>query len=109
VLSGHPDAAACLARARLATAGNPIATAIVARASALTSPAGPPGIRVGMACAAVALRAAGCRYQWARTLVLIGGKQRARGESMLAAMGAAPMPWPPGTTVNGVRPLGVPG
>ena len=37
------------------------------------------------------LNAAGCRYQWARTLVLAGGPERARGEDELAAMGAAPM------------------
>ena len=44
---------------------------------------------------AAALEAAGCRYQWARTLVFIGGEQRAHGESMLATMGATPMVWPP--------------
>ena len=90
VLSGHPDAAARTYRARLATLGNPIAGAIVARAEALT------GERAGLAPAAAALEAAGCRYQWARTLVAIGGTERARGEAALAAMGATVMAWPPG-------------
>jgi len=45
----------------------------------------------GMLAAADRLNAAGCRYQWARTLVLAGGPERARGEDELAAMGAAPM------------------
>ena len=50
----------------------------------------------GLAPAAAALSAAGCRYQWARTLVAIGGAERARGEAELAAMGATVMAWPPG-------------
>ena len=41
--------------------------------------------------AAERLSAAGCRYQWARTLVLAGGPERVRGEDELAAMGAVPM------------------
>ena len=92
VLSGHEDAAARIQRARSATAGNPIATAIVDRAAALD---GRDGDRDGLTAAAAALEDAGCRYQWARTLVFIGGEQRARGESVLATMGAAPMVWPP--------------
>ena len=91
-LSGHQDAAARIQRARLAAAGNPIATAIVDRTAAL---AGRDGGRGGLTAAAAALADAGCRYQWARTLVFIGGEQRARGESVLAAMGATPMVWPP--------------
>jgi hypothetical protein len=71
------------------TQDNPIAAAIVDRAAALA------GNREGLAPAATALAAAGCRYQWARTLVLIGGKERAQGESALAAMGATAMVWPP--------------
>jgi hypothetical protein len=85
VMSGHPDAGARIHRARLMTRENPIAAAIVDRAAALA------GERAGLIQAAAALAAAGCRYQWARTLVLIGGEQRVRGESTLAAMGAAPM------------------
>jgi len=90
VLTGHDHAAERIDRARLATVDNPIAAAIVDRAAAL---AGNPGALIP---AAAALQAAGCRYQWARTLVLIGGAERARGESVLAAMGATPMVWPPG-------------
>ena len=91
-LSGHEDAAARIQRARSATAGNPTATAIVDRAAALD---GRDGERDGLTAAAAALEDAGCRYQWARTLVFIGGEQRARGESVLATMGAMPMVWPP--------------
>jgi hypothetical protein len=90
VVTGHPDAAARIRRARLATLDNPVAAAIVGRAEALA------GDRAGLAPAASALKAAGCRYQWARTLVAIGGAERARGEAVLAAMGATVMAWPPG-------------
>jgi predicted ATPase len=90
VVTGHPEAAARIRRARLLTRENPIATAIVARAEALA------GDRAGLVPAAAALEAAGCRYQWARTLVAIGGTERARGEAALAAMGATVMAWPPG-------------
>jgi hypothetical protein len=91
VLSGDPDAAGRVDRARLMTTGNPIAVAIVDRAAALAAPAGD---RDGLTAAAAALEAAGCRYQWARTLVVLGGEQRTRGESMLATMGATAMAWP---------------
>jgi len=90
VLTGQPDVASRIRRARLATVDNPIAAAIVARADALT------GDRAGLAPAAEALSAAGCRYQWARTLVAMGGAERARGQAELAAMGATVMAWPPG-------------
>jgi predicted ATPase/DNA-binding CsgD family transcriptional regulator len=90
VVTGHPDAAGRIRRARLATWDNPVAAAIVERAAALA------GDRAGLAPAAAALSAAGCRYQWARTLVTIGGAERARGEAELAAMGATVMAWPPG-------------
>jgi len=93
VLTGHQDAADRIHRARLATADNPIAAAIVDRAAALDGRAGDRG---GLIPAAAALQAAGCRYQGARTLVLIGGADRVRGESALAAMGATTMVWPPG-------------
>ncbi len=98
VLSGHPDGAARIHRARLATLDNPIAAAIVARAEALIGwRAGDrAGDQAGLAPAAAALEAAGCRYQWARTLVAMGGTERARGEAALAAMGATVMAWPPG-------------
>jgi hypothetical protein len=90
VLTGHPDAATRIDRARLATTDNPVAAAIVDRAGALADGRG------GLHPAAVALEAAGCRYQWARTLIAIGGPDRDRGEAVLAAMGASPMAWPPG-------------
>jgi hypothetical protein len=70
---------------------NPIATAIVDRAAVL---ARGDGDRDGLIAAAAAFADAGCRYQWARTLVLIGGEQRSRGESGFAALGATPMVWP---------------
>ena len=99
-LSGHQDAAARIQRARLATAGNPIAAAVVDRAAALAGRAGQPGAgragdRDGLTAAATALEGAGCHYQWARTLVFIGGEQQARGEAELATMGATPMVRPP--------------
>ena len=94
VLTGQPDVASRIRRARLATVDNPIAAAIVARADALTRERA--GDRAGLAPAAEALSAAGCRYQWARTLVAMGGAERARGQAELAAMGATVMAWPPG-------------
>jgi hypothetical protein len=94
VVTRHPEAAARIPRARLFTRDNPVAAAIVARAEALIG--GRAGDRDGLAPAAAALEAAGCRYQWARTLVAIGGTERVRGEAALAAMGATVMAWPPG-------------
>jgi hypothetical protein len=93
VIGEREDAADRIRRARLSTAGNPIATAIVDRAAALMTKGGD---RDGLTTAAAALHAAGCRYQWARTLVYIGGEARAEGESALATMGATPIAWPPG-------------
>jgi hypothetical protein len=92
VLSGLEDATARVQRARVATVDNPIATALVDRAAAMD---GTGGGRDGLRVAATALNEAGCRYQWARTLVFIGGPERAQGESVLAAMGATVMVWPP--------------
>jgi hypothetical protein len=86
VLTGHPGAADRLHRARLATAGNPIAASVVDRAAALAS-----GDREGLLAAATALNAAGCRYQWARTLIFAGAGERDRGEAALAGLGATPM------------------
>jgi hypothetical protein len=90
VLTRHPEATVRIGRARLVTRDNPVAAAIVDRAAALA------GDRGGLVPAAAALEAAGCRYQWARTLVAIGGTERVRGEAALAAMGATVMAWPPG-------------
>jgi predicted ATPase/DNA-binding CsgD family transcriptional regulator len=100
VVTGHRDTAARIRRARLATWDNPVAAAIVERAAALAG-ASAAGASAGqhpaaLAPAAAALEAAGCRYQWARTLVAMGGAERARGEAELAAMGATVMAWPPG-------------
>jgi predicted ATPase/DNA-binding CsgD family transcriptional regulator len=93
VLAGSADADQRVQRARSVAVGNPIAIALVDRAAALATPGGD---RDGLTAAAAALLEADCRYQWARTLVLLGGEDRVRGESALAAMGATPMAWPPG-------------
>jgi hypothetical protein len=89
VLTDDQDAGDRIHRAYLMTLENPIAAAIVHRAAALA------GERSELIQAATALHDAGCRYQWARTLVILGGEHRARGESVLAAMGATPMVWLP--------------
>ncbi|SDT75015.1 ATP-binding protein [Actinoplanes derwentensis] len=86
VLAGHPEAVGRLNRARRSTAGNPIARAIVERSAAFAD-----NDRDGMLAVAERMRAAGCRYQWARTLVLAGGPERGRGEEALAGMKATPM------------------
>jgi len=99
VVTGQQDAAGRIRRAQLATWDNPVAAAIVERAAALAGVLadGRAGQHpAALAPAAAALSAAGCRYQWARTLVTIGGAERARGEAELAAMGATVMAWPPG-------------
>jgi predicted ATPase/DNA-binding CsgD family transcriptional regulator len=93
VLSGREDAADRLDRARQMSTDNPVATAIIERAAALGVEGGD---RDGLFVAAAALEAAGCRYQWARTLIVLGGSDGEHGEDLLAAMGAAPMVWPPG-------------
>ena len=77
VLAHHPDA------------GDPVASAIVMRAAALLSDT--PNDRSDIVAAAAALRVLGARYQWARTLVMLGGDDRERGEQELAALGATPM------------------
>ncbi len=86
VVAGDPAAGDRLGRARRCAAGNPVALAIVERSAALAR-----DDRDGMLAAARQLQAAGCRYQWARTLVLAGGPERARGADELAAMGAISM------------------
>jgi hypothetical protein len=97
VLTDHEDVAERLQRARAEACGNPIATAIVDRAVALHSTTyGSGGDRDGLTAAAAALQNAGCHYQWARTLVFMGGQERARGEFALAKMGATPMAVPQG-------------
>ena len=92
VLSKHADAAGRLERARRLSSDNPVASAIVARAAVLAD--GSTDDR-RLNAVATAFDEAGCRYQWARTLVLMGGRDRCRGEQALAAMGASAMVWPP--------------
>jgi hypothetical protein len=75
-----------LDRARLIVGHNPVASAIVDRAEAIDA-----GDIDSLLTAATALDAAGCRYQYARSLVLAGGDARARGNAILTAIGAAPM------------------
>jgi len=83
VLADAPDAAERVLNARPFIADNPVEAALVDRAAALGA-----GDRDGVLAAARALGAAGCRYQWARSLVLAGGADRERGVSALRAMGA---------------------
>ena len=86
VLAILPDRRSRLDRARFITRENPIATAMIDRADALDTDDTDRLLAV-----ADALHGAGCRYQQARTLVLAGGEARAKGESILAAIGATPM------------------
>jgi len=76
VLADLPDTAERLARAVPMTSGNPIAGAVVRRAAGLA--AGDDAGRADVVGAASALRVLGAKYQWARTLVMLG---------------ATPMPW----------------
>ncbi|MGI8693334.1 MAG: BTAD domain-containing putative transcriptional regulator [Geodermatophilaceae bacterium] len=86
VLSAHPDADDRIHRARRLTKENPIAAAIVDRAAAL-----PGGNQAGILAAAEALASAGCRYQWARTLLIAGGSHTTTGLTEMAAINATPM------------------
>ena len=86
VLAELADRRDRLVRARFIVGHNPVASAIVDRAEAIDA-----GDMDRLLAAAAALDAAGCRYQHARTLVFAGGDARAEGESILAAIGAAPM------------------
>jgi hypothetical protein len=89
VLGDHPEAEERIARARPLVADNPVAAAVVERATAQSS-----ADRDGVLAAARALEAAGCRYQWGRSLVLAGGDERELGETILSGMGATPMALP---------------
>ena len=93
VLAAHPDAAA-IRRARWPlTVGNPIARpSCTGPGLAAHGDAGPGCDLVARPRPSTAL---GARYQWARTLVMLGGEDRVRGLAELAAMGATPMAWPP--------------
>lgn len=85
MLAGHPDARHRIDVAKAMTAGNPVASAQVARAEALLD-----GDLSRLLAAAAAFDAAGCRYQAARTLVLAGGDHAAAGAAALADLGLAP-------------------
>ena len=84
VLAGHPDAGSRLDAARTIVAGNPVAGAIVDRASALFG-----DDRELLLAAAARFDAAGCRYQWARTLSFAGGAESTTGTAALDALGLA--------------------
>ncbi|HEU0286504.1 MAG TPA: hypothetical protein VFR22_05620, partial [Nocardioidaceae bacterium] len=86
VFGALPDRRDRIDRARFVVRSNRIASAIVDRAAAFDV-----GDTQGLLAAADALATAGCRYQYARTLVLAGGDARAEGEAILAAIGATPM------------------
>jgi predicted ATPase/DNA-binding CsgD family transcriptional regulator len=83
VLAGAPDAAERIASVRATTAENAVTAALVRRAAALAT-----GDRTGVLAAAESLEVAGCRYQWARSLLLAGGREREKGAAALVAMGA---------------------
>ncbi|MDI1463403.1 LuxR C-terminal-related transcriptional regulator [Catellatospora sp. KI3] len=82
VLTRHPDARRRITASRAVVAGNPVADALLDRAEALLD-----GDQDRLLAAAAAFEAAGCRYQWARTLVLTGGDHAATGAAALADLG----------------------
>jgi hypothetical protein len=86
VLAALPQARDLLTEARTAVAGNPVASALVARAEALLD-----DDRERLLATVAEFEAAGCRYQAARTLVLAGGEHAERGEAAMAGLGLAPM------------------
>ncbi len=88
-LAGSPDARDRIARTRPIARPNPTVDALLDRAEALLD-----GDAERLAALATALEGSGCRYQWARTLVLAGGALAERGRSEMAALGAAPMAEP---------------
>jgi hypothetical protein len=97
ILAGLGDPRERLERAASASADNPIARAVVRRASGLfrEQVEGTGSGRDDLVAAASALHGSRAGYQWARTLVMLDGADRDRGRAELAAMGAAPMAWPP--------------
>jgi predicted ATPase/DNA-binding CsgD family transcriptional regulator len=92
VLADRPDAVAVIDRACKMSRENEIASLIVDRAEALLA-----GDRDGVTRAAAGLEQAGCHYQWARTMVMLGEPEANRGAEAFAAMGVTPMVWPPGS------------
>ncbi|MCZ7438805.1 hypothetical protein O7598_20500 [Micromonospora sp. WMMC241] len=85
VLAGSPGARVHLTEARIVVAGNTVAEAMVRRAEALLD-----GDQRTLLAVADAFDAAGCRYQSARTLVLAGGVEAARGVAELGNLGLTP-------------------
>ncbi|WP_280435184.1 ATP-binding protein [Nocardia carnea] len=85
VLAGDPTAAEYLATAATVITGDPIAEAIVARAAALHA-----GDSERLAAAADAFATAGCLYQQARTLTLVGDDRAGEGVRTLRELGFAP-------------------
>jgi hypothetical protein len=98
VLAGLPDAEDRVRRARHLTGENPVAGALARRLEGLarTRNGETARGRDDLVAAASALRSLGARYEWARTLVMLGGPDEAQGRAELAALGATPMAWPPG-------------
>ena len=86
VLAGDSRARDRIAHVRPIAAANPTVALLVDRADALAD-----GDRVRLVALADRLADTGCRYQWARTLVLAGGEAAERGRAEMAALGAAPM------------------
>ncbi|MGX1274232.1 ATP-binding protein [Streptomyces phaeoluteigriseus] len=84
VLAGHPDARERIAAARSTVAGNPVATAQLDRARAMSD-----GDVTPLLAAAAAFDAAGCPYQSARTLLLAGPAHEEEGRRALADLGLA--------------------
>ena len=74
VLAGRPDAAERIERAWLSVAANPVALAMVERCRGFAD-----GDTDRLVAAAAALEPTGCRYQWARTMVMAGGEHREGG------------------------------
>jgi hypothetical protein len=85
VLAHHPDANHHLTTTRATVAGNPTATAIIDRATALLN-----NDPERLLATAAAFEAAGCPYQQARTLTLIGGNYAAAGNAALTDLGLTP-------------------
>jgi len=86
VLAEVADRRERLQIARFVVGRNPVAAAMVDRATAVLH-----DDRDGLLAAAEAFDAAGCAYQRARTLILAGGEARREGEELMTAIGAAPM------------------
>lgn len=82
VLAELPDSFERIERSRPFVAANPIARALVDRAAAIAS-----GDMEAVLAAGTALQAAGSRYQYARTLILVGKRHRSAGLKLLVELG----------------------